>query len=213
MRARRRSAAPPKNLKICCGRADTLQYRHIGSGFMRRHRTGFFPPSCSGGRGGAFETSLVDLPLEDLRQAGGGPRFRARPRSCRIPRRRSPCCRPTTSGAAAPAAFRGPARRCRASMAQIGSARWAVGCAGAGPLCQQATRPGGWAQHLQPGVLRGVLGGPGHPDRGRAHRGGATGRFPVGANAVNGVINIVTRKATATRDGWSRSARTARVAW
>ena len=59
---------------------------------------------------------------------------------------------------------------------------------------------------------RGCSGRPGHPDRDveRIEVVRAPGR-PCGANAVNGVINIVTRKATATRAAWCQWARTARA--
>lgn len=172
---------------------------------MRRHRTGFFLAILLGaGAAGAFETYLVDLPLEDLGKLEVATLSRKAQKLSDTPAAITVLSADDIrrSGARSiPEALREVPG---VNVAQIGSARWAVGVRGAQGrfanklLVQVDGRSiynplfSGVFWEAQDILIEDV-------ERIEVVRG--PGASLWGANAVNGVINIVTRKATATRGG------------
>lgn len=172
---------------------------------MSRHRTGVLLATLLGaGAAGAVETSFIDLPLEELGKLEVAAVSRKAQKLSDMPAAVTVLSAEDIrrSGARSiPEALREVPG---VNVAQIGSARWAVGVRGAQGrfanklLVQVDGRSiynplfSGVFWEAQDILIEDV-------ERIEVVRG--PGASLWGANAVNGVINIVTRKATATRGG------------
>ena len=89
-------------------------------------------------------------------------------------------------------------------VARVDSSQYAITARGFNSTtANKLARAHRWAHCLYPVVLRCILGRAGHnARRHRAHRSHQrTGRHAVGLNAVNGVINIITRRSQDTKGG------------